>query len=103
MSGQALIALFDGDGAAPQLLLQCHQPLIGAPSPAHANQPWYPTVILPTTSPGALAAAAGEGSVPFADVAAVAAAATAAVRRTVRRDGWGVLALGTVMETSPTC
>src|SRR5579859_3421969 len=48
-----------GDGGCDQLLLQCHQPLIGAPSPMHANQPWYPTVIFPTTSPGALAAAAG--------------------------------------------
>ena len=32
------------------------------PSPMHANQPWYPTVILPTTSPGELAAAAPDAS-----------------------------------------
>ena len=40
MSGHALIALLLGDGACDQLLLQCHQPLIGAPSPMQANQPW---------------------------------------------------------------
>jgi hypothetical protein len=36
---------------------------MGAPSPWHANQPWYPTVIFPTTSPAGLAA--------LADIAAI--------------------------------
>jgi hypothetical protein len=49
-----------GDGAAASFWLQCHHALIGAPSPIHANQPWYPTVILPTTSPAAEAALAGD-------------------------------------------
>src|SRR5690242_4129460 len=55
MSGHALMTLLAGDGGCDQLLLQCHQPLIGAPSPVQANHPWYPTVILPTTSPAGLA------------------------------------------------
>src|SRR5262245_32706294 len=71
MSGQARITVFDGDGGWPQFWLQCHQPLIGAPSPGQANQPWYPTVILPTTSPGGLAAYAvdtpGHGTAAAAD------------------------------------
>src|ERR1700761_3290172 len=58
MSGQALRALLLGDGGWDQSLLQCHQPSIGAPSPIQANHPWYPTVILPTTSPAGLPAAA---------------------------------------------
>src|SRR5262245_11947543 len=61
MSGHARrVPLLLGDGAWPQLELQCHHPLIGAPSPMHANQPWYPTVIFPTTSPAALAAWLGD-------------------------------------------
>src|SRR5690349_1145115 len=60
MSGQARrVPLLDGEGGWDQFWLQCHQPLIGAPSPVQANQPWYPTVIFPTTSPGALAARLG--------------------------------------------
>jgi len=39
MSGHAGIALLLGDGGCDQLLLQCHQALIGAPSPTQANQP----------------------------------------------------------------
>jgi hypothetical protein len=39
-SGHALIALLAGDGGWPQLLLQCHHPLMGEPSPPQANQPW---------------------------------------------------------------
>src|SRR5262245_57155376 len=58
MSGQETIALLPADGGCPQFWAQCHQPLIGAPSPGQANQPWYPTVIFPTTSPGGLAALA---------------------------------------------
>src|SRR5215475_5179529 len=59
MSGHALMTLFDGEGVCDQFWLQCHQPLIGAPSPIHANHPCYPTVIFPTTSPAALAASLG--------------------------------------------
>ena len=41
MSGQALrVPLLLGEGGWLQFWLQCHQPLIGAPSPAQANQPW---------------------------------------------------------------
>jgi len=39
MSGHAGITLLLGDGGCDQLLLQCHQALIGAPSPTQANQP----------------------------------------------------------------
>src|SRR6185312_14314077 len=60
MSGQARsVPLLLGDGAAAQFAAQCHQALIGEPSPMQANQPWYPTVIFPTTSPAGLAAFAG--------------------------------------------
>src|SRR5258705_6692569 len=52
------MTLLVGDGGWDQFWLQCHHALIGAPSPVHANQPWYPTVIFPTTSPAALAAPA---------------------------------------------
>jgi hypothetical protein len=40
IAGHALMALFDGEGDWDQFWLQCHQPLIGAPSPWQANQPW---------------------------------------------------------------
>ena len=40
MSGHALIALLHGEGGWLQFWLQCHQPLIGAPSPMQANHPW---------------------------------------------------------------
>ncbi len=40
MSGHAVIAVLAGDGAWPQLSAQCHQALIGEPSPGAANQPW---------------------------------------------------------------
>ncbi|SRR5579871_2360714 len=87
MSGHALMLLLLGEGACDMFWLQCHQPLIGAPSPIQANQPWYPTVIFPTTSPAGLAADAGEGHrMVVADAAADPATAVTAVASTARRD-----------------
>src|SRR5438309_1553674 len=84
MSGQARrVPLLVGDGGWDQFCDQCHQALIGAPSPMQANQPWYPTVIFPTTSPGPLAAPAARGS--SAGVTAAAEPMRAEVS-TVRRD-----------------
>src|SRR5690242_2051154 len=85
MSGQATMPVLDGDGGWLELALQCHQALIGAPSPMQANQPWYPTVIFPTTSPGPLAADAGPASAVVAAPAAPVAVAAAAARRKTRR------------------
>lgn len=39
-SGQHVMLVLFGDGDRPQSWLQCHQPLMGAPSPTQANQPW---------------------------------------------------------------
>src|SRR5690242_14146655 len=87
MSGHARsVPLLVGDGGWLLFWLQCHQALIGAPSPMQANQPWYPTVIFPTTSPGALAAPAfTANAVPRPPAAASAEPATAD-RSTVRRE-----------------
>src|SRR3954452_8182652 len=85
MSGQARrLPLLAGDGGCDQLALQCHQALMGEPSPVAANQPWYPTVILPTTSPGELAARAGTTRAAPARTAAPAPAA--AVLMSARRE-----------------
>jgi mono/diheme cytochrome c family protein len=40
MSGHEMIARLVGEGVRLQSCAQCHQPLIGALSPAQANQPW---------------------------------------------------------------
>src|SRR2546421_5597467 len=97
MSGHALMTLLVGEGRWDQSLLQCHQALIGAPSPAHANHPWYPTVILPTTSPAGLAAgraapAARRSSA--ADRAATAEPASADARTVRRLTPMGTLPFG---------
>src|SRR3954451_14219029 len=95
MSGHARsVPLLVGDGACAQFALQCHHALIGEPSPTHANQPWYPTVIFPTTSPTGLAAAAGVAVMSsVADTAASAEPAATEVRN-VRR----VIAMRTPLE-----
>jgi len=59
--------------------------LIGALSPVQANQPWYPTLILPTTSPAAEVLAVAALAIPKAPAAA-AALPPIAVVRTLRRD-----------------
>ncbi|WP_197038654.1 hypothetical protein [Herbidospora cretacea] len=76
--------------------LQCHHRSMGEPSPRQANQPWYPTVILPTTSPGGLAACAGlesADSTPVEDTAARAEPVMAEVmnprRETATWDSFG--------------
>src|SRR2546429_6777306 len=85
MSGQARrVPLLPGEGGWDQFWLQCHQPLIGAPSPVQANQPWYPTLIFPTTSPGGLAARAVRAT-PVSTAAAEPAMAVLISARRVTR------------------
>jgi len=84
-SGQDTIVVLLGDGGCDRSLLQCHQSPIGAPSPGQANQPWYPTVILPTTSPTGLAAKAGLLNGSVTETAARADPAATDVRK-VRRE-----------------
>src|SRR5260370_11302077 len=87
MLGQALrLPLAGGDGGFDQSGLQCHQQPIGAPSLAHANQPCWPTVILPTTSPLTLARMAAATPVVLASPEAIAAAAAAAPAAAPRND-----------------
>src|SRR4051812_35469125 len=95
MSGHARsVPLLVGDGACAQFALQCHHALIGEPSPTQANQPWYPTVIFPTTSPIGLAAAARVAVISsVADTAASAEPAATEVRN-LRR----VIAICTPLE-----